>query len=341
MSQYTLLSGRPFWKPFTYERFYRMGLEHKQSNWLPFEVPMHEDINDWNNKLSEPQKRFLTNIFLFFTQGDVSIAEMYYTQYLPFFKLPEATFMLGAFADREGTHVLAYSHLIETLGMCESTYSDFLQYNEMKAKKDYIERYANSRHLIGKSNDELTRDDKEHIAIGIGMFSGFNEGMQLFSTFAMLLIFAKHGLMKGMGQIVTWSIVDESAHVAGMMELFHVFLAENPDIRRDVLALEIQKVAVEMVNLEREFIDLIFDKYDSNDFFGLTSDRLKLYIEFIADHRLATMGFDRIYNTSTSNPLPELAVMINAPSHTNFFENTSTDYAVTVTTGSWTDVWGN
>ncbi len=51
--------------------------------------------------------------------------------------------------------------------------------------------------------------------------------MQLFSTFAMLLIFPLNGFMKGMGQIVTWSIVDETQHTEGMIELFKVFVEEN------------------------------------------------------------------------------------------------------------------
>ena len=60
---------------------------------------------------------FLTNIFRFFTQGDVDVASAYYTQYLPFFKLPEVTMMMGGFAGREGVHIDAYSYLLETLGM--------------------------------------------------------------------------------------------------------------------------------------------------------------------------------------------------------------------------------
>jgi ribonucleoside-diphosphate reductase beta chain len=31
--------------------------------------------------------------------------------------------------------------------------------------------------------------------------------------------------------------------------------------------------------------------------------------------------------------------MINAPTHTNFFENHSTDYAKGALTGSWSEVW--
>ncbi len=308
----SLLKGRNYYKPFTYPEFYNKWDKHEKSHWLPSEVPMHDDVNDWKNRLNDNQRDFLTNIFRFFTQGDVDVASAYYTQYLPFFKLPEVTMMMGGFAGREGVHIDAYSYLLETLGMPEATYKEFLLYEEMKDKQDYIKKFSDSRHILGKGEENLTTEDKEHIAAGIALFSGFTEGMQLFSTFAMLLIFPLNGFMKGMGQIVTWSIVDETQHTEGMIELFKVFVEENKTgdqpIRPYVLQETVYKIAKEMVGLEEAFIDLVFKKYkdepvnddndletkNNKDFFGLTPQRLKAYIKYIADRRLNLMGYKSI-----------------------------------------------
>lgn len=356
----SLLEGRNYYKPFKYPQFYKRWDIHEKSHWLPSEVPMHDDVNDWNNRLNDNQRDFLTNIFRFFTQGDVDVASAYYTQYLPFFKLPEVTMMMGGFAGREGVHIDAYSYLLETLGMPDATYKEFLMYEEMKNKQDYIKKFSDSRHLLGKGEGNLTSEEKEHIAAGIALFSGFTEGMQLFSTFAMLLIFPLNGYMKGMGQIVTWSIVDETQHTDGMIELFKVFVEEcktgDSPIRTDVLMETVYTIAREMVHLEEAFIDLVFEKYkdcpanavsndvkteenDGNkDFFGLTPKRLKAYIKYIADRRLNAMGYSSLFKIK-ENPLPELEVMINAPTHTNFFENRATDYANVSTTGTWAEIW--
>jgi ribonucleoside-diphosphate reductase beta chain len=338
-----MLNSRNYYKPFTYPQFYTKWSIHEQTHWSPKEVPMHEDINDWNNKLTDIQKDFLTNIFRFFTQGDVDVASAYYTEYLPFFKLPEITMMLGGFAAREAIHIDAYSLLLETLGMPEATYKEFLMYDEMKNKQEYIQRFSNSKYLLSKSIDSLSGPEKEHIAAAIALFSGFTEGMQLFSTFAMLLIFPLNGLMKGMGQIIQWSIVDETQHTDGMIELFKVFVEENSvgtsAIRLDTLRETIYKIATEMVELEEAFIDLVFKRFtNDSEFFGLTPSKLKEYIKYIANKRLNAMGYDDLYTVST-NPLPELEIMVNAPSHTNFFENTSTDYSANSTTGNWDSVW--
>jgi ribonucleoside-diphosphate reductase beta chain len=102
------------------------------------EVPMAEDVKDWKNKLTPSQKHFLTNIFRFFTQGDIDVAGGYVTNYLPHFKQPEVRMMLLGFAAREALHIAAYSHLIETVGMPDSTYAEFLEYAEMREKHDYF-----------------------------------------------------------------------------------------------------------------------------------------------------------------------------------------------------------
>jgi ribonucleoside-diphosphate reductase beta chain len=176
-----LTDERHNFKPFHYPWAYDAWLKHEQAHWLHTEVPMIEDVKDWKNKLTESEKKFLTNIFRFFTQGDVDVAGGYVKNYLPYFPQPEVRMMLSGFAAREALHVAAYSHLIETLGMPESTYNEFLEYEEMRAKHDYFLSIAGQ--------------DQQTIAQQIAAFSAFTEGMQLFSSFIMLLNFPRHGAL--------------------------------------------------------------------------------------------------------------------------------------------------
>ncbi len=135
--------------------------------------------------------------------------------------------MMGGFAGREGVHIDAYSYLLETLGMPEATYKEFLLYEEMKDKQDYIKKFSDSRHILGKGEENLTTEDKEHIAAGIALFQDLRKECNCFQHLRVLLIFPLNGFMKGMGQIVTWSIVDETQHTEGMIELFKVFVEET------------------------------------------------------------------------------------------------------------------
>ena len=319
-AKHNLLSERSSFKPFNYPWAYDAWLKHEQSHWLHTEVPMAEDVKDWKKKLTQKEKDFLTNIFRFFTQGDIDVAGGYVKNYLPYFPQPEVRMMLLGFAAREALHIAAYSHLIETLGLPDTTYNQFLEYQEMKDKHDYVLDISSKN------------GDKQSTATHIAVFSAFTEGMQLFSSFIMLLNYPRHGKMKGMGQIVTWSIVDETQHTEGMIRLFKEYIKENPEIWNDDLKSKLYTIAERMVELEEKFIDLCGDSDD------LTTEELKQYIRYIADRRLISLGLKGIFKVK-KNPLPWVEEMINAPIHGNFFENRVTDYAKGALGGSWNDVW--
>jgi ribonucleoside-diphosphate reductase beta chain len=320
-----LSEERNYFKPFNYPWAYEAWLKHEQSHWLHTEVPMSEDVKDWKKKLSKEEKTFLTQIFRFFTQGDIDVAGGYVKNYLPYFPQPEVRMMLTGFAAREALHIAAYSHLIETLGLPETTYNEFLEYEAMREKHDYVMEISSKN------------TTKENTATHIAVFSAFTEGMQLFSSFIMLLNFARHGKMKGMGQIITWSIVDETQHAESMVKLFRTYIEENREIWNDELKGKIYTIAERMVQLEDKFIDLAFGV---NEMEGLSSEDVKKYIRYIADRRLISLGLKGVFKVK-KNPLPWVEEMINAPTHTNFFENRATDYAKGALSGNWGDVWAH
>ena len=315
---------RQSFKPFHYPWAYEAWLKHEQIHWLHTEVPMLEDVKDWKNRLTSSEKQFLTHIFRFFTQGDVDVAGGYVKNYLPYFPQPEVRMMLLGFAAREALHIAAYSHLIETLGLPDTMYNQFLEYDAMKQKHDYV--------LDISDQNSTKQNTAKHIAV----FSAFTEGMQLFSSFIMLLNFPRNGTMKGMGQIVTWSIVDETMHTESMIKLFRTYIEENKEIWNDELKGELYTIAERMVTLEDKFIDLAFQMGEMQ---RLSSEDVKQYIRYIADRRLISLGLKGVFKVK-KNPLPWVEEMVNSPVHGNFFENRVTDYAKGALSGTWDDVWG-
>jgi ribonucleoside-diphosphate reductase beta chain len=319
-----LQDERSNFKPFNYPWAYDAWLKHEQIHWLHSEVPMLEDVKDWKNRLTDSEKQFLTHIFRFFTQGDIDVAGGYVKNYLPYFPQPEVRMMLLGFAAREALHVAAYSHLIETLGLPDTMYNQFLDYQAMKDKHEYVLDIA--------EQNTTKQNTAKHIAV----FSAFTEGMQLFSSFIMLLNFPRNGTMKGMGQIVTWSIVDETMHTESMIKLFRTYIEENNEIWNDELKGELYTIAEKMVALEDKFIDLAFEMGEMQ---RLTKEDVKMYIRYIADRRLISLGLKGIFKVK-KNPLPWVEEMVNSPVHGNFFENRVTDYAKGALSGNWDDVWG-
>ena len=311
---------REYFKPFHYPWAYDMWLKHEQSHWLHTEVPMMGDVKDWKLRLTPEEKFFLTNVFRFFTQSDIDVAGGYITNYLPNFPQPELRMMLSGFAAREALHIAAYSHLIESLGMPDTTYNEFNEYDAMREKHEFFQ----SKIMNGAS-----------IPVKIAAISAFTEGLSLFISFIMLLNFPRHGKMRGMGQIVTWSIVDETMHAEGLIKLFRTYVEEHREMWNDETKGQIYTVCEKMVELEDKFIDLAFTMGKVE---GLRDTEVKEYIRYIADRRLISMGMRGIYKVK-KNPLPWVEEMINAPTHTNFFENRATDYAKGALSGDWSEVW--
>ena len=317
-----LLEERDYYKPFNYPWAFEFYKKQQQMHWMPEEVPLQDDIKDYKEKLTPANRALVDNIFRFFTQADVDVCCGYAKHYLPTFKQPEVRMMLVSFAAMEAVHQEAYSLLLETLGKSEDEYQMFTEIQAMSDKHEYL--------------TDFNMRDKHEMAKTMAVYSGFTEGVQLFSSFAILLNFPRHNLMKGMGQIVTWSIRDETLHVEGMSKLFRTFIAENPELWTDKLKYEVYCAAERVVELEDSFIDVCFDNADIE---GLTAVEVKEYIRYIADRRLLGLGMKAIFH-STENPLPWLDQQINAVEHTNFFENRATEYAKSTTQGNWQDIFG-
>ncbi|MFN4309037.1 MAG: ribonucleotide-diphosphate reductase subunit beta [Ferrovibrio sp.] len=317
----SLLDAKPVYKPFQYPWAYEAWMTQQRLHWLPEEVPLADDVKDWQKKLTPGEKNLLTQIFRFFTQADVEVNNCYMKNYSRVFKPTEVQMMLSAFSNIETVHIAAYSHLLDTIGMPEEEYSAFLRYKEMKDKYDYMQQFG--------------VDTKADIAKTLAVFGAFTEGLQLFASFAILMNFPRWNKMKGMGQIVSWSVRDETLHTNSIIKLFHTFLEENPEVWTDEFQRDLYVACSTIVDHEDAFIDLAFE---IDGVQGLTAQDVKDYIRWTADRRLMQLKLQPMYRIE-KNPLPWLDAILNGVEHTNFFENRATEYSKASTQGSWEDAF--
>jgi len=310
------------YKPFQYPWAYDYWKKQQQVHWIAEEVPLGEDVRDWNTRLEPAEKNLLTQIFRFFTQGDIEVQDNYMERYGQVFKPTEIRMMLSAFANMETVHIDAYASLLETVGMPESEFQAFREYKVMRDKHDYMQDFD----VLDRHNTLLT----------LAMFGAFTEGLQLFASFAMLMNFPRFGKMKGMGQIVSWSVRDESLHCEGIIKLFHTLLQESGGmtlrLKEDLLV-----VCQDVVEMEDRFIDLAFEMGPVE---GMTAGELKAYVRFIANWRMTQLGLDSLYEGVDEHPLPWLQALLSGVEHANFFEARATEYSKASSQGSWGEVWG-
>ena len=223
-----------------------------------------------------------------------------------------------SFAQRETIHMRSYALLNDTLGFPESEYTAFLEYEAMADKIEFMQTFD--------------PDTKQGLAKAIAQ-TVCNEGMSLFSAFVMLLNFQRFGKLKGMCEIVEWSIRDETMHVDGMTALFRQYITENPEVVNDEFKQSIYDMYRTAVTLEDKVIDLAFELGAME---GITKSEVKEYIRYIADRRLVNLGLKANWDIS-ANPLPWLDWVLNGDSFKNFFEGRVTDYSADGMSG---DSWG-
>jgi len=310
--------------PWAYEYWKRQ----QQTHWMGEEVPLGADIKDWSSDRVTPAERsLLTQIFRFFTQSDVEVGDNYLKRYIPLFQPLEVQMMMAAFSNMETVHIDAYALLLKTLGMPKTEFAAFRDYEEMRAKADYMHTFG-----VGTVSD---------VARTLAMFGAFTEGMALFASFAMLLNFPRRNKMNGMGQIVSWSVRDESLHCEGIIKLYHAWNRETGAVTRAVRD-DIVDVAQTMVGLEEKFIDLAFSLGEVE---GMSAADIKSYVRYIADWRLTQLkltpafGYfaqeESSYRQIRPHPLPWLVESLNGVEHANFFEQRATEYSKAASRGSW------
>lgn len=313
----SVTSASKTYKPFGYPWAVNMAIDHEKVHWGEWEAKLQDDVTQWKGgKLSASEKNHITQILRLFTQSDVAVGTNYIEYYLPKFKNNEIRAMLSSFVNREFVHQRSYALLNDTLGLDESEYSAFLEYEEMAEKIAFMQN--------------IDVSTTTGLALAVAR-SAMNEGMSLFSAFAMLLNYQRFGKMKGMCEIVEWSIRDETMHCDGMAKLFRTFCDEHPRIVNDEFKATIYQMFRDSVALEDKVIDLAFEMGDIE---GLSKAEVKEYIRYIADRRLVQLGLKPNWGV-TDNPLPWLEWIISGASHKNFFEGVVTDYNAAGMVGEW------
>jgi len=312
-----LLEQNKSYKPFSYPWAVSYATEHERIHWIEDELELQTDVSHWKSgKLSTQEKNHITQILRLFTQTDVAVGTNYLEYYIPKFKNNEIRAMLTAFASREFIHQRAYALLNDTLGLPEEEFTAFLEYQQMADKVEFM------------------GDIDVHSLSGTGLAiarSVLNEGMSLFSAFAMLLNYQRFGKMPGMCTVVEWSVRDESQHAEGMAKLFREFCEEHPRIVNDEFKKDIYEMFRQAVKLEDKVIDLA---YEMGALEGLTAGEVKQYIRYLADRRLIQLGLKPNWKVK-DNPIPWMEELIGGSSISNFFEKRVTDYNAQGMTGTW------
>jgi ribonucleoside-diphosphate reductase beta chain len=315
-----LTEPRHFYKPFEYPQAFEYYKNQHRSHWLADEVPLASDLNDWRLNLNESEKNLIGNILKSFAQTEVHVNDYWSSKISQWFPKPEIVAMASSFGAFEAIHAEAYARLNDELGL-----DNFQAFMEDEASRNKIERLL-----------ETPSETIEEKALALAIFSAFTEGVNLFSSFAILMSFQLRNMLKGTGQIVEWSVRDESLHSTAGCWLFRTLMRESPELDTVEMRNNVIEACNLSVKLEFDFIDKAFEMGEIE---GLNKDQLKNFIKARANDKMKELGYNPVYNDIDPALLKQMewfGHLTSGKTHQDFFANRVTDYSKS--TGDWSDL---
>lgn len=309
----SLLDKRLTRLPMHYPKAHEYFVKQHQAHWLWSDVNLSSDITDWKQHLTNSERQVIGHILKGFTTAEVIVNDYWVNKICRRFRHPEIQQMATVFGAFEGIHIESYSKLNESLGL--EDYQAFIEEPSTKAKLDHI-----------LDRPERTKKD---IALSLAVFSAFTEGVNLFSSFAILLNFSRFNKMKNMGQIISLSIRDESLHSEAGCWLFRTFVEEYPEVFTDDLKAEILDAARTSVKLEDDFIDKAFELGPIE---GLDPNDIKQFIRYRTNHKLTELGLSTNWRNIDKEAVARITswfdVLSAGVTQSDFFAMSETNYSI-------------
>ncbi|CAL68415.1 ribonucleotide-diphosphate reductase subunit beta [Christiangramia forsetii] len=268
--------------------------------WTAEEIDLHEDLSDWNNKLSADERYFLKHILAFFAASDGIVNENLAENFVNEVQYSEAKFFYGFQIMMENIHSETYSLLIDT-------------YVKNEKEKDQLFKAIEVFPAIKKKADwALKWIESDSFAERLIAFAAV-EGIFFSGAFCSIFWLKKRGLMPGLTFSNELISRDEGMHCDFAVHL------HNQHLVNQVPKEKIREILIDALNIEREFVTESLPV----SLIGMNAKLMTQYLEFVTDRLLVELDCEKEYNVS--NPF-DFMDMINLQGKTNFFEKRVSEY---------------
>lgn len=278
-------------------QFYKKA---EASFWTAEEVDLSPDMNDWQNKLNDDERYFISHILAFFAASDGIVNENLAINFLQEVQYPEARCFYGFQIMIENIHSEMYSLLIDT-------------YIKDNVEKDRLLRAVDTIPCVQKkANWALRWIEKGTFAERLIAFAAV-EGIFFSGSFCSIFWLKKRGLMAGLTFSNELISRDEGLHCD-----FACLLYQN-HIQHQLSEASVKEIIAHAVEIEKEFVS---DALPVR-LIGMNAELMCQYIEFVADRLLLSLGCTKIWNAT--NPF-DFMELISLQGKTNFFERRVGEY---------------
>ena len=307
-------------RPMRYPQFFDMYRDAIKDTWTVDEIDFSTDLNDLDNKITPAERHLVNRLVAFFATGDSIVANNLVLNLYQHINAPEARMYLSRQLYEEALHVQFYLTLLDNyipdMAERQAAFAAVENIPSIKQKSDFCFKYMSSLDGV----DELTtKDERRQFLINLICFATCIEGLFFFAAFAYVYFLRSKGLLNGLADGTNWVFRDESGHMNFALEVVETVRAEEPDLFDADMNQRISDMIAEAVDCEYVFAqDLL-----SEGVTGMSLADTREYLEFVADQRLAMLGFAPRFGASNPFAFMELQ---DVQQLSNFFERTVSSY---------------
>jgi ribonucleoside-diphosphate reductase subunit M2 len=292
--------GRFVMFPIKYPKIWKMYKDAEACFWVAEEIDLNYDLIDWAHKLTDNERYFVSHVLAFFAASDGIVLENLAVRFMKEVTIPEARAFYGFQIMMENMHSETYSLLIDTYISNPKTKADL--FNAIETMPCIMKKAKWATRYIESTSSFSVR----LVAFAIV------EGLFFSSSFCAIFWLKKRGLMPGLCSSNELISRDEGLHVDFACLLYSM-------LQNKLTQAEIYTIVGNAVKYEKRFaVDAL-----PCSLIGMNAELMSQYIEFVADHLIANLGYQKLYNTP--NPFDWME-LISLTRKTNFFERRVSEY---------------
>jgi ribonucleoside-diphosphate reductase beta chain len=295
-----------------YQWAYNLWEVMLNNTWFPKEVDLTRDANDYKN-LTDAEK----------TAYDKALSQLIFMDSLqtnniidninPYVTASEVNLILVRQSFEEALHSQSYAVMVDSISQNSAEIYDLW-------RKDMMLKHKND--AIAAVYEQLSKEPTETNFLKACFANQILEGIYFYSGFAYIYTLARSGKMLGSAQMIRFIQRDEVTHLVLFKNLINTLRRDKPYLFTEQLKAEVIEMFKKAVELESNWGQYI----TQGQILGLTNEIVDQYIKYLADDRLTSVGFEKIYNVTNPIKWVEDFAKFN-DQKTNFFEGTVTNYS--------------
>ena len=311
-------------RPMRYPQFFEMYQDAIKNTWTVDEIDFSDDLVDLDRKLVPAERHLIERLVAFFATGDSIVANNLVLNLYQHINAPEARMYLSRQLYEEALHVQFYLTLLDNYipdhEQRAEAFAAVENIPSIRKKAEFCYKYIDS---LGDIDRIESPEDQKQFLMNLICFAACIEGLFFFAAFAYVYFLRDKGLLNGLASGTNWVFRDESCHMNFAFEVVNTVRAEQPELFDADLEAQIKAMLDEAVECEYQFAaDVLAEGVQ-----GMSLADTKVYLQFVADQRLAQLGISPVYGVKNPFDFMELQ---DVQELTNFFERTVSAYQVGV-----------